>query len=468
MFALSFAFVRNLFSRRQDWQSSQANRSRERYRLILLAASSSAAGRGIAVLTSIISIPLTLKYLGDERFAIWVTLSTFNMLLNFADLGIGNGLLTAIAHSAGRNEERRLRELITSGMAALGGIGLFFLFVAMVVGPRMDWPAIFAVQGARAQSEATPAALIFLACFAVSIPANAIYRVQSGMQQGWVANLAQCLGSIASLLAVLLGIHFRQGLPFLVFALTATPILIALINYCVFFWNRPHLLPNASHISWRTQAKLVSDGSKFLVLQICAAILFQSNPIIIAHYLGAKAVTDFSVLDRLFSFVTTLVCIGLGPLWPAYGDAVSRSDKDWMQRTFRKSIIWSASVATFLAVLMIFSGPTLLRIWLGHDVILPNDLYVAQASWRILEVVSFAMAVLLNGSNRLSIQVLSALVTSVASILLRVEFIKWFGLSGANLGLSVSYMLITIPLLTCACIKVLREDMPESRAARAI
>lgn len=449
--------VKALFSEELHPTSPQDGRSRERYRLILLAITSSAAGRVIAILTSVISIPLTLNYLGDERFAVWVTLSTFNMLLNFADLGIGNGLLTAVAHSAGRNDKVALKENIASGMGALSVIGLLLLIAALTIGRAVDWPSVFSVSGALAREEATPSAIVFLACFAVSIPANAIYRIQSGLQRAWVGNVAQCLGGMGSLCAVILCIHFRQGLPLLVFALTATPIAIALVNCLLFFRHNPDLVPDRSHMVRRTLMKLLSDGGMFLILQICVAVVFQSNPLIIARLMGAEAVTDFALPDRLFSFVTTMVCIGLGPLWPAYGDAIVRADFDWLRRTFRRSIVYSVTATIALATALIFAGPAILNLWLGRPVDVPPEIYPAQALWRVVEVLAFAMATLLNGSNRLRIQVLSAMLTAAISIVLRIELIKWLGLSGASFGLSISYIVIALPLLAYACSRVLRR-----------
>jgi hypothetical protein len=39
----------------------------------------------------LISIPLTLNYLGVERFGVWMTLTSFTTLAAFMDFGLGKG-----------------------------------------------------------------------------------------------------------------------------------------------------------------------------------------------------------------------------------------------------------------------------------------------------------------------------------------------------------------------------------------
>ena len=68
--------------------STPGGRAQERHRRIALTALASAAARGIGVATSLISVPLTLHYLGVERYGLWMTISSVIAMLGFADLGL--------------------------------------------------------------------------------------------------------------------------------------------------------------------------------------------------------------------------------------------------------------------------------------------------------------------------------------------------------------------------------------------
>src|SRR3989304_4466229 len=75
--------------------ATREGRSRERYRRVALTAITSVAARGVALLSLVISVPLTLSYLGTERYALWMAVSSLLAALASLDLGIGNGLVTA-------------------------------------------------------------------------------------------------------------------------------------------------------------------------------------------------------------------------------------------------------------------------------------------------------------------------------------------------------------------------------------
>src|SRR5437763_767538 len=64
------------------------------------------AGRGVNVLVSFLSLPLTIGYLGKERYGLWVTITTMLAWLNIADLGLGNSLTNALAEADGKGDNR--------------------------------------------------------------------------------------------------------------------------------------------------------------------------------------------------------------------------------------------------------------------------------------------------------------------------------------------------------------------------
>jgi len=77
-------------------------KSRERYRRILLTTGASFAARGVSVLTGLVTVPLCVGYLGHEQYGIWMTITSFFIMLGFADFGIGFGLLNAVAEASSR------------------------------------------------------------------------------------------------------------------------------------------------------------------------------------------------------------------------------------------------------------------------------------------------------------------------------------------------------------------------------
>lgn len=99
--------------------STLEGRSKERHQRIALAALTSMATKGVALLTMLISVPLTVSYLGAERYGLWMTISLVIAILVFADLGLGNGLLNAVSEANGRDDREAAREYMSSAFFML-------------------------------------------------------------------------------------------------------------------------------------------------------------------------------------------------------------------------------------------------------------------------------------------------------------------------------------------------------------
>ena len=234
----------------------------------------------------------------------------------------------------------------------------------------------------------------------------------------------------------------------MVLALAGAPIAIALVNTADFFWRlRPDLRPRTGDVHLGAMHRLSTDGALFLVLQICAAIMFQTNAIIIAQLLGAGEVAEFAVADRMFSVVGVVLSLVLTPLWPAYGEAVARGDLGWVRRTLRRSLILAAASSTLLALLFVVAGPVLLRWWVGAAVSPPFSLLVALGIWKIVESVGSTVAMFLNGVNEIAIQAAFAVVAATASVALRIWWAPRFGVTGVMAGTIAAYLLFAVPFL---------------------
>ncbi len=448
--------------RRPEDPETEGGRAQVRHRAIALTALCSAFARVLSIATTLAAVPLTLHYLGPERYGMWMALSAFSVLLSFADFGIGNSVLTAVAHSAGRRDPSELRRQIASAYAAMGGIALIMLALLAAIYPFVAWERLFNVGGAQAAAEAGPAAAMFLAILALTTPLGLVLRIQLGLQQGFRASLWQGGASLATLVALLAAIRLEGSLPWLVLALAGTPVLVSLVNTLDFFGNRHReLRPRFDRIDFGAIRRLSGEGALFLVLQICAALLFQMNAFIVAQVQGAEAVAAYAVPERMFAVVATVLAMVFTPLWPAYGDAVARGDHRWARQTLRRSLVLGVGSAALLSGVLVAAGPQLIRWWVGEGLAVPFALLAGLGLWRVIEGAGNAGAMFLNGVNRLKIQVLAALACVVVSIPLRIWWTQEFGLPGVIWATVASYALVALPFMIVA----VRRELARMEAA---
>jgi O-antigen/teichoic acid export membrane protein len=436
------------FLRLRPFDTSDAQgRSDERHRRLALSALAAAVAKGISVVTLLVSVPLTLRYLGSERYGMWATMSSFIALLTFADFGIGNGLLTSVSAASGRDDTGAIRSYISSALFVLIGVAAILLAAFAIAYPTVSWASIFNVQGALSRQEAGPAIAALAACIAIGLPLGVTQKVQMALQEGFRASLWNCLSSAMTLATLLAAIHARAGLHVLVLALVGTPLLVSLLNGLIYFTIfRPDLAPGPGAMSLQKVSYLARTGLIFVTLQTIVAAAYGSDNIIVARTLGAAQVPQYAIPAQMFTLITTVLIMGLGPLWPAYSEAKSRLDHDWIGITVRRSIAFSMMFAAAASLLLVLTAPFIIDLWVGRSIHPSVLLLLGLGCWRILDAGGNAVSVYLNGAHHLRFQLAVLSVAGGVGIILKIVLIQRIGVSGAAWGSVISYLLATVPV----------------------
>ena len=404
--------------------------------------------RAVQVGTSLITIPLVIHHLGNERFGLWMAISSVLAMATFADFGIGNGVLNTVAKAYGKNDLDHMRGAISSGFAVLSVIAGVLLATFAVAAPWVSWADVFRVSSAQARSEAGPALIVFAVCFLLNIPLDVVQRVQLGLQQGFRMNLWQICGSLAGLAGVMAGIKMHAGLPFLLAALAGAPVLATAMNSAHFFGiSRPDLRPRWQYVSRRLIAEIARLGGLFFVLQLVVAVAFSADNFIIAQILGAAGVPDYSVPQRMFALISLMVSMLVAPLWPAYGEALARGDMPWVQRTLTRSLgIVFGAAALGSAILMLLANRLILW-WIGPQIHAPFVLLVGLAIWTVMECCGNTVAMFLNGASIVRFQIIVASIFGVSCVVVKVLLTRAHGIAAVPWATIITYgIFVAVPV----------------------
>ena len=126
--------------------------------------------RGVGFLVSFLSVPLTIGYLGRERYGVWILLSSLLAWVRLADLGIGNGLRTAIASALGSGRPDLVRTLLSTAFALLCTIAAVLGLMAAVAWPWINWVPLFGITTEDARAEVGPAIATSFGVFLAGLP----------------------------------------------------------------------------------------------------------------------------------------------------------------------------------------------------------------------------------------------------------------------------------------------------------
>jgi O-antigen/teichoic acid export membrane protein len=281
-----------------------------------------------------------------------------------------------------------------------------------------------------------------------------------GLQKGYAAQTVGALGAILSLGAMVLVIVMRGSLAWLVFASVFAGILATLVNGWILFREFPWLLPAWRYYRASSAHKIFKLGLMFFALQCAFSLSYSSDNIVIAQILGAASVAVYSVPQKLFSFVSSVVSMALVPLWPAYGEAIARGDVAWVRRVFLGSLWMVLAITVPACTLLAIAGPWILRVAAGKSFHAPMLLLVVLAVWCVVNSVSTVVGVFLNGAGILRQQMFVAVAVSLINLALSVYFTRRLGVMGVCLGSIVSQLLITLPIYSWVVRKQFRKLAP--------
>lgn len=322
----------------------------------------------------------------------------------------------------------------------------------------IPWTRVFNVKSDLVAAEGGRAFLVLFLWFVANMPLGVAARVQAGFQEGYWSQAVAACGSLMSLAGLVLVVIERGSLPLLVFASILGSILGAFANGWVLFRRRPWLLPRLSAFDAGSARLILKLGLMFFVLQVAASLGYSSDNIVITQMLGAVAV--YAVPQKLFRVVSILVAIGLGPMWPAYGEAIARGDTEWVRRTFWNSLRWGMMAVGPMCAILVLICPHVVRIVIGRSLQIPHSLFIVLGVWVVVSTGSNIMSVLLNGASVIKGQAIIAVIAGSSNLALSIFLTRRVGIIGVCLGSIISQLAITIPAYTLL-IKDLFSQMPE-------
>ncbi len=275
----------------------------------------------------------------------------------------------------------------------------------------------------------------------------------------------QCVGSILGLIGILLVIHTQGGVAWLAAAFVGAPQLAALINTMTFFSvSKPEIAPRWSDVSRADLRTISHTGILFLVLQIVGTISYSSDTLIVAQTMGAASVAVYAIPDKLFALVSQVNIMMLLPLWPAYGEALTRGDTLWVRKTLRRSLFTALVFSSLSVSILVIFGPKVIGLWIAHAIKVPFLLICAFAVWKVIEACGNAVAMFLNGALIVRAQVAIGIAIAISSISLKLFLINRIGLPGVPLGSAIAF-------LCCSAVPfylIIRRRLFHSTASRLV
>nr|WP_235908989.1 oligosaccharide flippase family protein [Roseiconus nitratireducens] len=354
-----------------------------------------------------------------------------------------------VAELAQETRATRMRSLIASGYVFVGAMAAACFCLQFVVIPIIDWKWLLSLPDAIPAEEVAVVTIAACTSYFAAMPLSLASRILVGLQRTHIVATSNSIAHVLTVFATVLAWYFGASLVVFVLCFAAQPILSGLINTAIVFTSEGgRFRPDFSVASRKQVSTLLSAGSLFFVLQLCAAAAYQTDAIIVSHFSGLEAAAKLGLTSRLFLFVNSATVLLTGPLWPAFREASLLGDTEWVKKTYYKATTRCLAVSIVLTgILAVFFNP-INQLWTGGECKPSILLILSVCIWSNLQVLGRIMAMLLNGLHVIRLQVICSTAMAILNVFLSIWLTRSLGAPGVVIGSIVSYtIVIVVPYL---------------------
>ena len=323
--------------------------------------------QGISVVIGFFMVRVSLGYLDQTKYGVWLTISSLLVWFNFFEIGLGNGLKNKLAEALAKKDFELGKIYVSTTYAILSIIiGIVFV-IFIIVNNFIDWTIILNTETNLAK-ELSSLALIVFSFFFLRFVLKLVGIVLVADQRPAISNLFGPMGNLISLIIIYILTKISYGsLLYLGIALSGVPIIVLSIATIYFFsHDYKKISPSINSIDFKYSKELLNLGVKFFLIQITSLIFYQTSNIIISQYFGPAQVTPYNIAYKYFSTIIMLFTIIINPFWAAFTEAWVIEDVLWVKRAINKLLfVWGGMV--LLSVFMFFISDQFFDLWIGTE-----------------------------------------------------------------------------------------------------
>jgi len=374
------------------------------------------AARSLQLVGSMAVVPVLLRALGREEFAIWMAITSLFIATTFIDLGLGGALVNRL--SAPEETPRDSGRAVSSSVF---GLGLFWGLAAILLValyPCLNWERVFGLApGTRAHPG--PAATVMLVALCAIAPLGLAGRIRLGLGQSHVQSLWDALASVLTLIGMLLTASLGGGVTMVVLAAALAPLITLGANWAQLLRKQRWLTPRWRDANWPEFARLLHQGGAFFFIAVFSAAAFGCDSLILVFILGARAAAEPMIALRLVAALQSLVAGMVLPYWPrlsrvAGGSVAARN------RALRQAFAFIFLISATAAGGLLLFGSVIVRLWTGGAVGLAAGLALPIAVWIFVFGIAQGLLMVFSVAHLVRTQLIIAAASGVLILLCKV------------------------------------------------
>lgn len=393
-------------------------------------------------------VPVSINYLGNVEFGIWLTIASILSWLINLDFGIGNGLRNKLAEALALNDLKLARNYVSTAYSIFG-IGITIaITIYLLFHKLLNWTSL--LNAPLSYFELLNNLILYviilsLIQFLLKLITSVINASQSPALNGAIS---LTINSITLIAVIILSKFTERSLILFGLITSIIPVVVFLgASFILFSGKYSVIVPSFRLVDFKYSADIIKLGLKFFVIQISSLIIFTTDNVIITQLYGPEPVVVYNIAYKYFYMIPLIFNVVLAPFWSAFTDAFVKKDFAWIKSTVHKLIyIWA--FLSVIAILMIIMSNFIYQIWVGENILVPLTLSLASGIFVIVANWNNIFTSFIYGVGKLKIQLYYSLFTALLNIPLSIFFAKTVGLGITGVMIATIFCLLISSVLS--------------------
>jgi len=393
--------------------------------------------------------PLALGFLDQERFGIWLVVSSCFNWISVFNIGLGCGLRNKLAESLACGELDSSRKIVSTTFFLIGLIAAGCLMVFFIIYPFISWSNVMNVDISM-QSEVNHVVLVCAMAFILRLLLSIMMNILEADQNIGLIKLFPFLTNLTVVASLVFARVFLQSslLVLCIVILVPEIVVYAVLNLYFFGKRYKAISPKLSEIDLSLGRLLIGMGFKFFIIQITMIIIYSTDNIIISRLFNPALVTPYNISFQYMGFASSFFFLLLSPSLAAFSEANIKNDNNWIIHTIKRLIIIWLIFCLALLLLVILS-PVAYRVWIGDSVIIPMNLTILMAVHAAVQSWNNIFGSYVSGAGKINVSVITGIIISALNIPVSIFLARdaGLGLNGVITGsiLCLSIVSVVIP-----------------------
>lgn len=399
-------------------------------------------GYSISLCVSLLSTPLLITWLGDERYGAFRAASNWGSYIGLLELGMGGSLLPLLAKALGKDDKKLIRITLLTGIK----VYLQILAVMLLAGIGLGWfiTGLVQIKGTLKSELETGyylglAGLLFLPLTPFRMLIDASQR--SYFIHAWLTVQLILITSLSLLLA-----WVGLGIPGQYLA-----ILLGSLPYqFLIYWDGLRRYPNlfATVVDSQTQRNIKNQLWQLnwptFALNLSSQLNLFTDNIIISYVLGPVTVVPFFVTQRLAALAQTQIQSIGNATWAALADLHARGEYEkFNTRLIELTRLVAIMGLAFMSVIAAYNT-YFIRLWVGQDRFGGDTLSLLAACNGFLLGLLSLWGWCFSGTGMQAKILLPAILETLINVVVSIASTYKFGIIGPVLGTFVAIVTFSL------------------------